>query len=122
RGPYLGKHETRNQQQLPTVAPQVGDDAAIVDQRFPAGRGIAETDDLDTLQRFLWQCARGMRAEHSDMEIVDQPLCELVHEARLVITHPARVGGGQHKQVWADFAAVQGTLHSPELRSLRAAR
>jgi hypothetical protein len=90
----LHADEGRQQQVLPLRTPQVGRDAAAVDQRFQSRGRVAIADDLDAFDVARLR-AIGMRHQRDHVEARRQALAEFVHETGFDVARPPRIGGRQ---------------------------
>ena len=88
----------RNQQPLPRRMPEMHGDAATVHQRLPSARRVSVTKHLHAIEPFMFTCTGCPRGEYQHLEAIQQTTCKLVHEARLVIASPARIGGSQNQE------------------------
>src|SRR5690606_8596733 len=98
RIPCLGQHKSRDEEKFPSASTQIRDDSAIVDQSFHPLCGIAVAHNLDPIRGLTRLCSGGMRTEHDYTETIRQATRQLMHEAWLRISWPARVGGGEYEQ------------------------
>ncbi|BBJ00035.1 hypothetical protein FGKAn22_17270 [Ferrigenium kumadai] len=98
----LRDEEKRQQQITPAAALEIGKDPSLIGQSFPSGKKIAETHDFNAINTLETFSAMGMRGEDNDIELVTKPPAKLENKRRLLVTLPAREGGGQHQDSFSN--------------------
>jgi len=66
--PNLREDESREQHNFPFVAPQIRDDAAVVNQGLPRLRRVAKANDLYTFDSFYRKGPLRMRSQYNHLK------------------------------------------------------